>query len=297
MDPTAHQHIELIGGADLQGFREALRILSWSNIPSEQVTWRTCAAPDRFGGGRLPAAYGSAGKPIALPRVVGDLIKLVVCHSDPQKYALLYELIWRMRRPADPETHLYEVVTDPLVHHLNQMAKSVRRDIHKMRSFLRFREVNDPVIGERFVGWFEPDHFIVEEIAQFFVDRLTLLDWTILTPKGCLWWNKTELSIGPPAQRSDAPEAVAVEIGWRTYHESTFNPARTNLNLMRQQIPKKYWRNLGETRAIAQQVHTGASCVDETIQQEAAMPAKRSATKAVIALTEKGPPRSPNSAV
>jgi len=284
MDPTAHQYIELNGGADLQGFRQALRILSWSNIPSEQVTWRTSVAPDLFGGGRLPAAYGSAGKPIILPRVVGDLIKLVVCHTDPEKYALLYELILRMRRPHDPETRLHEVATDPLVHRLNLMAKSVRRDLHKMHAFLRFREVNDPVVGERFVAWFEPDHFIVEETAQFFVDRFTSLDWTILTPKGSLWWDKTELAIGPPAARSDAPE-----IGWRTYYESTFNPARTNLNLMRQPMPKKYWRNLPETQSIPQLTRTAASRVDEMIEREDAMPAKRNPAKAIAAMTEQGP--------
>ena len=48
------------------------------------------------------------------------------------------------------------------------MAKEVRRDIHKMRAFVRFREVagaNEP----RFVAWFEPDHHIVRANAAFFV--------------------------------------------------------------------------------------------------------------------------------
>ena len=50
----------------------------------------------------------------------------------------------------------------------------------------------------------------------------------------------------------------AFEIGWRTYYESTFNPARTNLNQMRQHMPRKYWRNLPETRAIPQLVQVDA---------------------------------------
>ncbi|MBK8840296.1 MAG: UdgX family uracil-DNA binding protein [Hyphomonadaceae bacterium] len=289
MDPTAHQYIELNGGADLQGFRQALRILTWSNIPHEQITWSVSAAPDLFGGGQLPAAYGSAGRPIILPRDVGDLIKLVVCHTEPQKYALLYELVWRMRRPHDPELRLYEVASDPLVHRLNMMAKSVRRDLHKMHVFLRFREVNDLVVGERFVAWFEPEHFIVEETAQFFVDRFTSLDWTILTPKGSLWWDRIELAIGPPAQRSDAPETDAFEIGWRTYYQSTFNPARTNLNQMRQHMPKKYWRNLPETQAIPGLVNAAASRVDEMIERETMMPIRKMPAKAIAALTEQGP--------
>ena len=122
MDPTAHQHIELNGGADLQGFRQALRILSWSNIPHEQITWHASAAPERFGGGHMPAAYGAAGKPIILPRQVADLIKLVVCHTDSEKYALLYELVWRMRRPTNPEPHIYEGAADKLVTRLTAMA-------------------------------------------------------------------------------------------------------------------------------------------------------------------------------
>ncbi|MDP3494234.1 MAG: UdgX family uracil-DNA binding protein [Hyphomonadaceae bacterium] len=289
MDPTAHQHIQLNGGADLQGFRQALRILSWSNIPNHQINWSANTAPDLFGGGQLPSSYGAAGKPIILPRAVADLIRLVVCHSDPEKYALLYELVWRMRRPKNPETHLHEVASDKLVAKLTAMAKSVRRDLHKMHAFVRFREVNDPEIGPRFVAWFEPDHFIIEETAQFFVDRFPSIDWAILTPKGSLWWDKSELAIGPPGTRADAPEFDAFEIGWRTYYESTFNPARTNLNQMRQHMPKKYWRNLPETQAIPQLVHAAASRVDRMIEQEAAIPVKRNPAKAVAAMAEQGP--------
>jgi DNA polymerase len=288
MDPTAHQHIQLNGGADLQGFRQALRILIWCSIPSEQVTWSIREEPDLFGG-QLPAVYGAAGKPIVLPRPVADLIRLVVCHRHPEKYALLYNLVWQMRRPKDPLPELYRNAADPLVNKLGLMAKDVSRDIHKMRAFLRFREVNDQAAGERFIAWFEPEHFILEETAQFFVDRFNSLDWTILTPKGSLWWDRKELAIGPPASRSDAPEADAFELGWRTYYESTYNPARTNLGLMSRQMPKKYWRNLPETRAISQMVQTSASRVEEMIRQEAAMPAKRSPLKALEAMTDQAP--------
>jgi DNA polymerase len=158
-----------------------------------------------------------------------------------------------------------------------------------MRAFLRFREVSDPIVGERFVAWFEPEHFILEETAQFFVDRFGSLDWSILTPKGSLWWDRKELAIGPPASRGDAPEADAFELGWRTYYESTYNPARTNLGLMSQHMPKKYWRNLPETQAIPGMVRTAASRVEEMIGQEAAMPAKRNPLKALEAMADQAP--------
>ena len=249
MDPTARQHIELKGGADLQGFRRALRILSWSNIPSEQVTWRSIDAFDLFDGGRPPFAYGSAGKPIILPRPVAELIRLVVCNTDSEKYALLYELIWRMRRPRNPEPNLHLDATDKLVAKLTGMAKDVRHDLHEMHTCVRFREMNDPVVGPRFIAWFEPGHFIIEEAARFFVARFPSIDWAILTPKGSIWWDRSELAIGPPGAHADAPEIDAFEIGWRTYHESTFNPACTNLNQMRQRTPRKYRCNPPETQA------------------------------------------------
>ena len=41
-----------------------------------------------------------------------------------------------------------------------RMAKAVRRDIHKMHAFVRFRRL-EAEDGERFVAWFEPEHHIL----------------------------------------------------------------------------------------------------------------------------------------
>jgi uracil-DNA glycosylase len=285
MDPVAHQTIKLNPGADLQGFRQALRVLTWSDIPPHQITWSTHAEPDLFGSAE-PAAYGAAGKPIILPRCVGELITSVVCHIDPEKYALLYDLVWRMQHG---EKRLVEAASDPTVHRLALMDKSVRRDLHKMHAFLRFRQMDGPNGDEHFVAWFEPEHFIVEATAQFFVDRFASMVWTILTPKGSLHWDTKALQSGPPARRSDAPDTDAFEAGWRTYYESTFNPARTNLQMMRQHMPKKYWKNMAETQAIPHLVQTAASRVQEMIEREAAMPVKRNPAKAVAAMADQTP--------
>jgi uracil-DNA glycosylase len=288
MDPTAHQYVELNGGADLQGFRQALRVMTLCNIPSGQITWRIKEGPGLFGN-QEQAAYGAAGRPIILPRPVAELIQLVVCHSDPERYARLYELIWRMRRPKDPEPHIYKMTSDPLVHRLNTMAKSVERDIQKMCDFVRFQQVNDPVAGERFVAWFEPEHFIIERTARFFVDRFNSLDWTMLTPKGSMRWNRKELLIGPPAACGEGAKSDPFEVRWRAYSESAFNPGRTNVQMMRQLMPEKYWRNLQETQATPDLVRTAASRVEKMIEREAVMPAKHSPEKAVAAKADQGP--------
>src|SRR5262245_12885157 len=232
---TPHR-ISLQDGADHPGFRRAVRSLVAQDVRPDQVVWDTCGANSLF------AVHDqSEGPPVLLPRSVLSLVKLVVCHRDPQKYALLYSLIWRL---LHGEAHLLEVHSDALVQNLEMKCKTIRRDLHKMHAFLRFRRIEGEGGVERFVAWFEPDHFILEETADFFVDRFRALTSSIRTPIGSLHWDRCNLSVGPPARRQDAPRHDAFEDGWKAYYESTFNPARVNTEMMRAHMPKKYWRNM-----------------------------------------------------
>jgi uracil-DNA glycosylase len=103
---------------------------------------------------------------------------------------------------------------------LARMASAVRRDMHKMRAFLRFREVNSGE-GERYVAWFEPEHHILRANAGFFVRRFASMRWSILTPDLSLHWDGEALTEGPGAGRAAAPEGDPVEAVWKTYHAST----------------------------------------------------------------------------
>jgi uracil-DNA glycosylase len=272
------QRITLQDGADLDGFRKAVRALVAQDAPPDAVAWMTSDAPGLFG-----AAAVAAAPPLSLPRTVHGLIARVVCHRDPERYALLYQLIWRM---LHGERSLFETPSDPLVHRLDAMHRAIRRDLHKMHAFLRFRKTEDAP-GERFVAWFEPEHFILEATAAFFVERYRSLHWSILTPIGSLHWNRETLSLGPPAQRTDAPARDAFEAGWQDYYESTFNPARTNPRAMRAEMPKKYWKNMPETAAIPRLVQTAASRVTRMLEQEATMPTKRTPAAALEAMRDK----------
>jgi DNA polymerase len=109
-----------------------------------------------------------------------------------------------------------------------------------MQASLRFRQVDDQRVSDRFTAWFEPGHFIVEAAAQFFVDRFGSLDWTILTPKGSLRWDRKELFLGLPAS-GDGPEPEATVTDWRPYYDSVFNPPRTGLPMASQPWSTKRW--------------------------------------------------------
>ncbi|WP_292580458.1 UdgX family uracil-DNA binding protein, partial [Mesorhizobium sp.] len=132
---------------------------------------------------------------------------------------------------------------------LEAIEKAVHRDIHKMRAFVRFRKIGEGA-DERYVAWFEPDHFIVERNADFFVRRFTGMRWTILTPLASADWDGERLAIGPGAARRDAPAQDDAEALWRTYFENIFNPARLKVKAMQKEMPKKYWRNLPEASLI-----------------------------------------------
>ena len=66
MQHIAQTHVALQSGADLQGFRHALRFLVAENIAPEQVSW---APNDLFGETRIADA-----PPISLPRAVARTI-------------------------------------------------------------------------------------------------------------------------------------------------------------------------------------------------------------------------------
>lgn len=271
--------IALAPGADLDGFRAALRSLMAAGMPPDAVCW-TCEAADLFAPATLPA-----GGPVTLPRAAARLIETVVCHRDPERYALLHRLVWRLRHG---EPGLLDNPADPLVYRLGRLAQAIRRDLHKMHAFVRFRRLEDAG-GERFVAWFEPDHFILDATAGFFVERFQSLDWAILTPVGSLRWDRAHLHRGPPARREDAPDSDAFETGWRAYYEATFNPARTNLRATRAEMPTRYWRNLPEAAGIPAMIAAAPRRMREMLDREAAMPTRRMPDRAVAALAEAGP--------
>ena len=272
------RQIALKPGADLDGFRAALRGLIADQAPPETVLWDTSC-------GLFEGEPSREAPPVLLPRQVSQLVHSVICHSDPERHALLYQFVWRI---LHGEPALPDIASDPLVHRLHGMERSVRRDLHKMHAFVRFRRLESPD-GDHFVAWFEPDHFILEAAAPFFIDRFMSMRWSILTPKGAAHWDRERLMLGPPARQADAPGSDPFEAGWQTYYESIFNPARLNPEAMRGHMPKKYWNNLPEARAIGELVRSAPLRVRQMIEQEQVMPSKRDPQKAVAAMGDAAP--------
>lgn len=239
-------HVRLDSETDFEGFRRAARALLAAGIAPEHTSWSAGTAGDLFGSGDDPLPPDSGPAP-RVPRDFVALCQLAMLHREPRRFALLYRLLWRLQR----EPGLLALTVDADVAELSALAKSVRRDLHKMKAFVRFREIATDT-GPHFVAWFEPEHHIVEAIASFFVRRFAAMRWSILTPEASLHWQAGELLLGPGATRGEAPAEDAHEDLWRAYYAHIFNPARLKVNAMRAEMPKKYWKNLPEAALIAE---------------------------------------------
>lgn len=198
-----------------------------------------------------------------VPKAFVSMATRVACHRDSSRWALLYRVLWRL---THGERELLEVIVDPDVHRLFQMEKSIRRDVHKMRAFVRFRAVSHE--GDTwYVAWFEPEHHIVELNAPFFIDRFAQMRWSILTPDRCAHWDGAHLTITQGMMRAEAPVDDEVEKLWLTYYSHIFNPARVKEKAMTAEMPRKYWKNLPEAEIIPDLLEKAPARVREMIEK------------------------------
>lgn len=226
-------------------WRQAARRLASARIAPGHVTWADPGTPpDLFGADPLP---DPGPYPVGASREFLSLAAQVACHSDPERWALLYAALIR----AQDDRRFLGNPADPQWDRLTRMAKSVRRDIHKMHAFVRFHEMPSDRPRRSFAAWFEPEHLILEAGAPFFVKRFADMDWLIATPEGIARFDGAAIAYDPPGPRPDLPADASHDL-WQTYFANIFNPARIKTQAMRSEMPVRYWKNLPETRLIAE---------------------------------------------
>ncbi|WP_426535388.1 UdgX family uracil-DNA binding protein [Bradyrhizobium sp. McL0615] len=260
--------ITLDSETDFNGWRKAARALALNDVKPSDVNWRVADdAPELFAPTAPPLEppHGTFN----VPAKFVEQAEVAILHRNPERFALLYRLLWRLRTHHD----LLDIATDPDVAEIAAMAKAVRRDEHKMHAFVRFREVGREQ-KSHFVAWFEPEHHIVELAAPFFARRFADMPWSILTPDACAHWDGHAVSITPGVGKSEAPTADRLEETWRRYYASIFNPARLKVAAMRNEMPKKYWRNLPEASLIKPLIEGAGRTASAMIANAATEPHK-----------------------
>ena len=248
-----------------ESWRAAARSLLARAVEPAAVVWgdgrggemSLLGAPAAAATDPLDKASDAAPKsPVVVPQAFVDAARVVACHRDPGRWALLYRVLWRL---AHGEPRLLDLVVDNDIGLMHAMEKSVRRDRHKMTAFVRFRRVDGPFgltapaderPADHFVAWHRPDHYIVRLTTPFFVRRFATMRWSILTPDESVYWDGDAPVFGPGVPASQAPQGDALEDLWRTYYGNIFNPARVNVRAMKRELPVRHWKTLPEAHII-----------------------------------------------
>src|ERR1700761_7499035 len=95
---------------DFNGWRTAARALVLGDVKPSDVTWSVRGdEPELFATVAEPAPPPPTTATFNVPAKFVDLAKSAILHCDPERFAILYRLLWRLRSEHD----LLEVATDP----------------------------------------------------------------------------------------------------------------------------------------------------------------------------------------
>ena len=244
-------------------WRDAARkLLSLEITPADVHFLSDPSQPSLFDDVPAKAVISAGSATYTVPPQFLELARQAACHRRGDRWHLLYRVLWRI---THGESHALKMVTDDDVYLLYAMQKSVSRDVHKMKAFIRFRKVEDPSGREVFIAWHRPDHRIVRLAAPFFARRFQAMNWTILTPDESATWDQRELIYGPGATVADAPDNDSLEELWKTYYASIFNPARVKVAAMKREMPVRHWATMPETELIEDLLKQAPSRVESMI--------------------------------
>lgn len=142
----------------------------------------------------------------------------------------------------------------PAVLAVTQMERSVSRERHRMKAFIRFQETADGI----FYAPIEPDFNVLPLISHFFKNRYADQRWIIydLKRKYGLYYNLDTVEEivleQAPEMKTYLPNDLLQEkeqlygLLWKDYFRSTNIPARKNMELHIRHVPKRYWKYLTE---------------------------------------------------
>lgn len=257
-------------------WRDAARDLLQHGVAPHQVEW----LGNDDGGGLFDEPHTSGpidpAPPVRIPRQLIDELENAARFRTADRWSLLYRVLWRVAK-GDQTARLVGDVDGTDLH---ARIKAVRRETHHMHAFLRFSPAGGSEAPD-YAAWFEPAHDVLSSAAPHFAERMGLNSWLIATPSDAVLWDGAVMHYArrcPPAWRQLARNArdPGAEL-WKTYYESTFNPARLNRNVMESNLPVRFWKNLPEGALIPQlmsQARAGAQR-DGQAERVAERPGKR----------------------
>jgi probable DNA metabolism protein len=178
--------------------------------------------------------------------------------EQPEMYQHIFDFI---RYIFDNPQGAEENFGNPVVLAVAQMSRKVHREKHRMEAFIRFQETSDKI----FYAHIEPDYNVLLLISDHFRKRYADQKWIIydLKRKYGLYYDLEkveEITFDFSQQMSPALNALPANILdkkeelysilWKDYFRSVNIPARKNMKLHIQHVPRRYWKYLSEKQAF-----------------------------------------------
>ncbi len=169
---------------------------------------------------------------------------LYICNS-PERGTMLMRYLrkgWRLGMRVE------DAVNDTDVFAVMQMRKRVGYEIHKLKGLVRFARIQ----GDIYYCAIEPDHDIVEYLADHFAERLAdqrFILHDVHRKKAALYRPEGKgYAVMPMALPADDPTLEDVEFIrlWGAYFKTIAIQERVNPRLQRQHMPVRYWKHLHE---------------------------------------------------
>jgi DNA polymerase len=209
------RRVVLANETDWEGWRKAARSLVLAGIAPADVRWAVRSHDEE--GDPLQEATGSFG----VSRALVTLASLALQARDPGRFDLLYRLVWRANAGAQG----LEKADDPDWHRAQGLAFAVRAETHKMRTLLRYLPVREQD-RTRYLGWYEPAHYVLEANAQRIAAQFPEFTFSIVTPEGAAHWDGEMLRFSAGAARARIRDDDALLAWWRTHHADLLRNAR-----------------------------------------------------------------------
>ena len=205
------RRVVLANETDWEGWRKATRALVLAGVAPEEVRWSVRSHDEE--GDPLQEETGG----FVVSRALITLASLAIQARDPHRFDLLYRLVWR--------ANAGDKVDSVEMRRVQGLAFAVRAEAHKMRTLVRYLPVQEGN-RTRYLGWYEPAHYVLEANAQLISRRFPELSFSILTPDGGAHWDGTELRFSTGADRKAVPDDEALQSWWRTNHAGLMRHAR-----------------------------------------------------------------------
>lgn len=233
---------------DFAIWRDQARSLLQEGVAPHAVSWEDATSRQLFAAEPVMSSP-AIQKTIRVPAELLKELEMAARYRAPQRWDLLYRVLWRVSRG---ERHA-RLAGDVDGSELHRRIKSVSREAHHLHSFLRFHPA-DRVRDLDYVAWHEPAHDILASACEHFVHRLGRQRWLIATPEDGVWFDGDKLDYRrpcPAAWRTIAePVRNQDDQLWQSYYASIFNPARLNPGVMQGHMPTRFWKGLPEGKLI-----------------------------------------------